>query len=277
MNTISTYSYRRKYRLATLDALLRKALVAEKVCVVDRTGLKYIDSPYGNQPTATVQSIAGTYSVTAFTLTDDTLTVADEVIYSEHVYDFEETLTKFNVWASRMDEQNNAIATAIDKWVLNELCERGNATYSTPAGGFTTAANIPVIMSNLLSKVAGYADVYRGLYIVIENTDVPGFVQSGAASGFNFADSGLNVHAHITRGRHLVISDVGLKNRVYRHHRHEFEIRLSYSLHIELLIGPFNGIFGWIATSIFQCADSRFYFGCCVFVASGISQVGRRH
>ena len=192
MNTLSTYTNRRKYRLASLDKLLRKALVAEKVCTVDRTGLKYIDSPYGGQPTATVQSIAGTYSVSAFTTTDDTLTVADEFIYSEHVYDFEETLTKFDVYASRVDEVNYAVAHAIDKWVINELCERANATYSTPAGGFTTAANINVIMSNLISKVSGYADTYKGLFLIIENTDVPGFIQAHASNGFSFADAALN-------------------------------------------------------------------------------------
>mgnify|MGYP006286901515 CR=1 FL=1 len=192
MNTISTYTYRRKYRLASLDKLLRKALVAEKICQVDRSDLKYIDSPYGSQPTAKVQSVTGTYSVTAFTTNDDTLTVTDEFIYAEHIYDFEETLTKFDVWASRMDEQNYAIATAIDKWVVNELCENGNATYTTPAGGFTTAANINIIMSNLISKVAGYADSYKGLFLVIENTDIPGFIQAQATNGFSYADAALN-------------------------------------------------------------------------------------
>ena len=192
MNTISTYSYRRKYRLSTLDVLLRKAMIAEKVCEVNRTGLKYIDSPYGSQPTATVQAIAGTYTVSSFTLTDELLTVSDEFIISEHILDFEQSLANFDVYASRVDEMNASVAMALDKWVLNELCEGGNATYTTPAGGFTTAANIPVIMSNLISKVAGYADVYKGLYLVIENTDVPGFIQSGAASGFNFADAWLN-------------------------------------------------------------------------------------
>jgi len=72
------------------------------------------------------------------------------------------------------------------------LCEGGNGTYSTPSGGFTTAANIPVIMSNLLSKVAGYSEMYKGTYLVIENTDVPGFIQSQAASGFSYADSAMN-------------------------------------------------------------------------------------
>ena len=97
--------------------LLRKKLVAEKVCKVDRTGQKYIDSPYGSQPSTTVQTIAGTYSTATFTLTDDGLTVTDEFIVAEHIYDFEETLTKFDVFKSRINELNSSAATALDKWV----------------------------------------------------------------------------------------------------------------------------------------------------------------
>ncbi len=63
---------------------------------------------------------------------------------------------------------------------------------TTPAGGFTTAANIPVIMSNLISKVAGYADSYKGLYLVVENTDIVGLIQSQATQGFSMADAALN-------------------------------------------------------------------------------------
>lgn len=192
MNTISTKTYRDKYRLANLDSLLRNALVAEKICMVDRSGLKTLQSPYGSQPSTVVQAIAGTYSPAAYTTTDDTLTVADEFIVSEHIFDFEETLTNFDVFASRVDEQQYSVAAAIDKWVLNNLCEDGTGAYTTPAGGFTTASNINVIMSNLISKVAGFADAYKGMYLVIENTDVPGFVQAQASNGFNFADAALN-------------------------------------------------------------------------------------
>ena len=63
MNTISSRTYRDKYRLANLDNLLRTALVAEKICMVDRSDNKRIQSPYGSTPTGTVQAIAGTYSV----------------------------------------------------------------------------------------------------------------------------------------------------------------------------------------------------------------------
>jgi len=159
---------------------------------VDRSPNKTIESPYGNQPTATVQALAGTYSVTALTLTDDTLTVADEVIFSEHIFDFEETLTRFDLFASRLDEVTYSVAAAIDKWVVNSLCEDGTGTYTTPVGGFTTAANINVIISNLISKVAGYSEMFNGLYLVIENTDVPGFIQAQATNGFSYADAALN-------------------------------------------------------------------------------------
>lgn len=192
MNTISTKTYRDKYRLANLDTLLRSALVAEKICMVDRSGSKTIQSPYGSQPTTVVQAIAGTYSPASYTTTDDTLTVADEFIVSEHIFDFEQSLTKFDVFASRLTEQGYSIANMIDKWVLNNLLEDGTGTYTTPVGGFTTASNINTIMANLLSKVAGFSEAYNGLYLVIESTDVVGFVIAGATNGFNFADSVLN-------------------------------------------------------------------------------------
>lgn len=192
MNTISTKTYRDKYRLTRLDMVLRNALVAEAVCLVDRTDTKTIQNPYGSQPTANVQAIAGTYTPASLTTTDDTLTVADEVIVAEHIFDFEQSLTQFDLFENRVDEQLYAVAYAIDKWVVNNLCEDGTGTYTTPTGGFTTASNINVIMSNLISKVAGYADTYRGLYLIIENTDVPGFIQAQVTNGFSYADAALN-------------------------------------------------------------------------------------
>lgn len=191
-NTIASRVYRDKYRMATLDQALRNMLVAEKICEVDRSDVKRIQNPYGSQPSATVQAIAGTYSVTDFTTTDEALDVTDEVIYAEHIMDFQNILNNFDIFASRTDEMTYAVATKIDRYVLNNLLEDGTGTYTTPAGGFTTAANINEIMANLISKVAGYSEVYKGLFLVIENTDVVGFVQAQATNGFSFADSALN-------------------------------------------------------------------------------------
>lgn len=193
MNTTSSRGWRDKYRSTVMQQVLRSALVAEKICEVDRSANYRIQNPYSGQPTAAVTAIAsaGTYSVSAWSQTDDALTVTDEVAYGEHVFGFEQLLNNYDLFATRMEEQAFAVAERIDHFVLNNLCEDATGTYTTPVGGFTTAANINIIMSNLISKVSGYADAYKGMFLVIENTDVVGFIQAQASNGFSFADAAL--------------------------------------------------------------------------------------
>lgn len=189
MNTQSTYGNRDVYFQSQYEIVLRNALVCEKICDVNSSDLKRIQNPYGGQPTATIQAVAGTYSVTAWTVTDDALTVTDEVIYAEHVFGFEEFFAVFDIASSRIDNMMYAVAFGIDKFVLNNLLEDGTGTYTTPVGGFTTAGNINTIMANLASKPAGYQDVSKGLFLVIENTDLVGFGIAGATNGFSMADA----------------------------------------------------------------------------------------
>jgi hypothetical protein len=190
--TLSTKTLRERYRQSSLDKLLRKVLIAEKVCTVDRGDNYKIHNPYSSQPTVTVQALTGTYSPANFSTIDDTLTVTDEFIVSEHIFDFEDVISDFNLFANRIDEQNFAVAAKIDSFVLNNLCADAAGAYTTPVGGFTTAANVNLIFSNLTSKVMGFADAYRGQYIILENTDMPGIIQAGATNGFNLADQVLN-------------------------------------------------------------------------------------
>tara|TARA_R110000868_G_scaffold387646_1_gene656282 strand:+ start:6101 stop:6940 length:840 start_codon:yes stop_codon:yes gene_type:complete len=185
---MSTYGNRDAYLKSQYDFVLRNAVIAEKICDVNRSDLKRIQNPYGSQPTATIQAVAGTYSVSAWTVTDDALTVTDEVIYSEHIFAHEDFFAVFDIAASRLDNMMYAVAYGIDYFVLNNLCEDGTGTYTTPAGGFTTAANINTIMANLSSKVAGY-DTQFGTFLVIENTDLVGFMVAGATNGFSMADA----------------------------------------------------------------------------------------
>ena len=186
---MSTYGNRDQYFMSQYDIVLRNALVCEKICDVNNSDLKRIQNPYGSQPTATIQAVGGTYTVSAWTVTDDALTVTDEVIYAEHVFAHEEFFAVFDLAASRIDNIMYAVAFGIDKFVLNNLCEDATGSYTTPVGGFTTAANINEIMANLVSKVGGYQDVYRGLFLVIENTDLVGFMIAGATNGFSMADA----------------------------------------------------------------------------------------
>jgi hypothetical protein len=121
------------------------------------------------------------------------LTVDQEVIYAEHVFDFEQTLTRFDLFANRVDEQNFAIKDAIDKFVLNTLVANAGQTAVAAdmgaTGGFSIAANLPIIVSNLLKMVAGYSEMYKGTYLVLEAGDLAGVIQSQVAAGFNFSDS----------------------------------------------------------------------------------------
>ena len=190
-NTIASRVYRDKYRSQTLDTLLRGALVAEKVCQVDRSNNLRIQSPYSSTPTVTVQALAGSYTPADFTTTDDTLTVVDEFIVAEHVRDFEEALSNFDLFAARTEQMAFNVAKKIDEYVLNNLLEDGTGTYTTPVGGFTTAANVNAIFANLRSKVDGYADAYNGLFVVLENTDMVGLYQAGATNGYQVADNTL--------------------------------------------------------------------------------------
>lgn len=188
MNTMSTYGNRDKYFQSQYAIVLRNALVAEKICSVDNSDAKRIQNPYGSQPTATIQAVAGTYSVSAWTVTDDALTVTDEVIYSEQIFAHEDFFAVFDIAASRLDNMMYAVAFGVDKFVLNNLCEDATGAYTTPAGGFTTTANVNTIMANLASKVAGYENMY-GTFLVIENTDLVGFMVAGATNGFSMADA----------------------------------------------------------------------------------------
>lgn len=189
-NTISLRSYRDKYRSSTIEALLRGAMVTEAITTVDRSDNKRIQSPYGSTPTVVVQALAGTYTPATFTTTDEALDVTDEFIVSEHIKDYEDLLSKFDLFASRTEQMAFNVAKKIDEFVLNNLCEDGTGAYTTPVGGFTTAANINTIFSNIVSQLSGYSEGYFGnMYCVLENTDLVGVIQAGATNGFNNSDA----------------------------------------------------------------------------------------
>jgi len=190
-NSLSSKTLRDKYRSAQIMQALRNQVVAEKICLVDRSDAKTISSPYITAMTTVVQAVAGTYTPANITTTDDTLTVADEFIVSGQIKGFESILSNFDLFFAANTAMTNSVVTAIDKFVLNNLCEDGTGAYTTPAGGFTTAANVITIVSNIISQCAGYADAMGGMYLVVENTDLTGIIPAIASSGFRYADDAL--------------------------------------------------------------------------------------
>lgn len=228
-NTIAARVYRDKYRSETIATLLRGAMVTEAITSVDRSNNKRIQSPYGSTPTVVVQALAGTYTPATFTTTDEALDVTDEFIVSEHIKDYEDLLSKFDLYASRTEQMAFNVAKKIDEFVLNNLCEDGTGTYTTPVGGFTTAANLNVIFSNIVSQLSGYADGYFGnMYCVLENTDLTGVIQAGATNGFNTSDavlkngkvsSWMGVDIYVVRTGTFTDATVGTKTWTNLAHR----------------------------------------------------------
>lgn len=193
LNFTEATAYRKKWMPNLFQEVLHNALVAEDICQVDTSDVKFIENPYGSAGSVTQQAIAGTYNVNTFSVTADTLTVSEEFVWSEQVYDFEQIASVADVRGSRMKEAMAQMATSIDKYVLNAIGTDATGTLTTPTGGFTTAGNINQIFGDLQTKVTGYAsDMSGGLYLVIESTDVTGLVQAGMANGFSFADMWLN-------------------------------------------------------------------------------------
>ena len=190
-NTLAAYAYRAKYYAANLQQILRRNLIAEKICEVDRTDSYLIKNPYGSQPVAQITAITGTYTIDDYTVTTDSLTVNNEVKVANHVYDFEQTLLNYDMFANRANEEAYCFAAKVDELILNGLGYSCTGSYTTPVGGFTTAANVLTVIGNLQSKVAGYESQYKGTFLVVENTDLPGIIVAQATNGFRYADDAL--------------------------------------------------------------------------------------
>lgn len=228
-NTVS-FALRHKYFQNGLQQALRNQLVSEAICKVDTSGLKTIENPYiSTSGTITQQAPAGTYTVSAMATTEDSLAVSEEIIVPTHVFDFESRFANSNLVADFLDDIIYQVRFQTDKYVLNKLLDIATGTYSTPAGGFTTPANIPIIFANLLSKVAGFAYGYgSNPFIVIESTDIVGLAQAQVAVGFTYADRALNggiipqymgVDIYVIRTGTFVTATIGTLTAVNSGHR----------------------------------------------------------
>lgn len=138
--------------------------------------------------TATISAITGLYTPAVITTTDDVLTVDNEVKIAAQIKRFERTLSNFDLFFAANKEMMKRASVAVDKWVLNNLCEDGTGALTTPTGGFTTIANVMPIISSIISKTAAYADPIGGSYLVLENTDITGVIQAQTSIGFQRAD-----------------------------------------------------------------------------------------
>ncbi len=191
-NTLGTKAKRDKYRAAQVQQALKAAVVLEKVCIVDNSDVRTISSPYITAVSTTVQALTGTYTPAAITLTDDTLTVTDEFIAATHIFDFESATAQFDLFYTAHVAIANSIATAVNKWGVNELCANATGSVAAIVGGLTTAGNVAKYFSKITAACTGYDESSAGFYIVVQNSDLEGIQQYQGAAGFSYADAVLN-------------------------------------------------------------------------------------
>jgi hypothetical protein len=80
----------------------------------------------------------------------------------------------------------------------------------------------------LWTKWVGYADTFRGLYIVLEAADITGVIQAAGASGFSYADAWLKngfmtphmgIDVYVVKDSTFVSATSGTKTFVNSGHR----------------------------------------------------------
>ena len=226
---MGSYTLRDKYFQARIQQELRNTLISEAVFRVDRAEpLKRIQNPYLTGVAAAIQAVAGTYTPATRTTNEDALTVTEESVVGTHIFDFERRTSNFDLTAAFLDDIAYQVAYKIEYYTLNKILDDATTTYSTPAGGFT-AANTPVIVTNLLGKIAGYQGVsLNQTFLVIENTDLAGFMQAQTGLGFNYSDSVLNngfirnflgVDVYVVRTGTFATATIGTLTAVNSGHR----------------------------------------------------------
>lgn len=189
-NTLSNRTFRDELRSTTMQEILHSATVTEAIADVDRSGRKVIQNPYPSTPSVTIQALAGTYTPATFTTTDEALTVSQEIILAEHIYDFEDSLSSFDLFQNRAENMAWKAKDKLDTYVLSTVLSTASINTLAVTSGFATYGVLKAL-GNLQGLVAGYSTSQNDVFLVIENTDVAAFIQAQVSNGFQMADMAL--------------------------------------------------------------------------------------
>lgn len=189
-NTISSRTFRDEMKSTVLQEILHSATVTEAIADVDRSGRKVIQNPYPSTPTVVIQALAGTYTPAAFTTTDDALTVTQELIVSEHIMDFEESLSSFDLFMERTKTLAWKVKDKLDVQVLSDVLGVAGIGTLAVTGGFQTFG-VNKALGALNGLLAGYSQDLNDMFLVIESTDIQAFLLAQTSTGFQMADLAL--------------------------------------------------------------------------------------
>lgn len=188
---LSNNASRRTYAMARFNASLEKDIISPYIFKMDTTNSRTIENPFIASTTTVGGSITNTYTAGTPSTTDDTLTVSKQFHNVQNVADFSQKVGQFDVMAGVIDEITARLAESVDQWALNRALadvHASAASFATASGGITKT-NALDILATVQGRVSGFKNLPgKNAYIVIENTELPAFLQNSAASGFAFGD-----------------------------------------------------------------------------------------
>jgi len=188
---LSTNAQRRTYALNAFDTQLEKEIISPMIFKVDTSNSRTIDAPFVNTTTTTAGAITDTYVAGTPATTDDTLTVNKQFHNVQNVGNFAQKVGQFDVISGVIKEVTRSVAESLDQWALNRALTDvagSTASFATAAGGITKTNALDLI-ATIQGRLSGMKNLPgQNAYLVIENTELPAFLQNAAASGFAFGD-----------------------------------------------------------------------------------------
>jgi len=182
---------------------LRKRLVSMGISTVYKGPDRVVHNPYGLDPAGYDGAAATSYSVTDFTLADDTMTVSRRAGAAEHIDNIEQLQSRYDLSQDRAQRHAYVAKDKIDQYMFALPVVAGSTVQDIDAGymssGVSNGTPISSSSSNIedtanaiverLGLVNGAMD--RGLFWAIspfELTDISGFSQN---NGYNVADAAI--------------------------------------------------------------------------------------
>jgi len=182
---------------------LRKRLVLKSIAEFYSGPDRVIHNPYGVDPTGYDGASQTSYSVTDFTLGEDTLTVNRRAGAAEHIDNIEQLQVRYDLAMDRSTRHSYVVKDKIDQYGLALPVAAGASVQDIDAGymssGVSNGTPISSSSSNIddtanaiierLGVVNGAMD--RGVFWAIspfELTDISGFAQN---NGYNVADAAI--------------------------------------------------------------------------------------
>jgi ElaB/YqjD/DUF883 family membrane-anchored ribosome-binding protein len=180
-----------------LQARLETRLIVWDIFEVDTSNTYVHHNPYQSTSTATNSVVSSpAYTVADFSITEDSLTVNKRAYVSEHVDNYDELFSRYDLAMERAKEHADRIKKTIDKDSLQTVTTTSgiqlvdNATLGGAAGNITlSTSNIDEVFDAARIKLdEADVDTDGELFAVLRPKDISKLRLFASTAGFNTAD-----------------------------------------------------------------------------------------